>query len=86
MLLVMVKLDPPEVRSKPGCAGEAERGPTKAENTPKVRAATTSAMAPDATTDFVLLNRSGFIDSSSAFSLMGKPTEGPQVPLPAVPR
>ena len=31
------------------------------------RAATTSAMALDATTDFVLLNRSGFIYSS--FSL-----------------
>ena len=46
-MLVMVKLDGPEVRSKPRCCGEAERGPNTSEETPKVRAATTSAMALD---------------------------------------
>ena len=60
MLLVIVKLDPPEVRSKPRCVGRRP-GADDGENTPKVRAAMTSATAPDAITDFVLLNRSGFI-------------------------
>jgi hypothetical protein len=63
MVLLMVKLDGFDVRSKPG-AGEAERGPSTREEIPITSAATTSAMALDATTDFVLLNRSCFIYSS----------------------
>ncbi len=39
----------------------------------------------DATTDFVLLNRSDLI-YSSVLTVMGKPTEGPQVRLPGIPR
>ena len=47
-----------------GAGEEADLGPSTSEETPIVRAATTRAMALDATTDFVLLNRSGFIYSS----------------------
>ena len=64
MALVMVKLDGLDVRSKPGRCGEAERGLSTSEETPITSAATTSAMALETTTDFVLLNRSGFIYSS----------------------
>ena len=74
------------VRSKPLAWGdEAERGPSTSEEIPITSAATTSAMALAANTDFVLPNRSGFIDSS-IFSVMGKPTEGLQKRLPAIPR
>jgi hypothetical protein len=45
----------------------ASEGRTTVCATPKASAATTSAMALDAITDFVLLNRSDFI--SSSFSL-----------------
>jgi hypothetical protein len=51
--------------------GEELAGRSTAEDTPKVRAATTSAMAPDATTDFARLNRSCVIKSSAAFAVMG---------------
>ena len=63
----MVKLDEPEVRSKPRCWAMAGLEPSTDEETANASAATTSAMAPDAITDFVLLNRSDFIESS--FSL-----------------
>jgi hypothetical protein len=86
MLLVIVKLDEPEVRSNPRRWEEADLGPSTDEETPNASAATTSAMALDAITNFVLLNRSGFICSSTASSVMGKPTEGPQVPPPEIPR
>ena len=66
-MLVIVKLDEPEVRSKPRCWAMADLVPSTDEETPNASAATTSAMAPDAITDFVLLNRSDFIYSS--FSL-----------------
>jgi hypothetical protein len=66
MLLVIVKLEVPEVRSKPRCA-MADLVPSADDETANASAATTSAMAPDAITDFVLLNRSDFIVSS--FSL-----------------
>src|ERR1700722_14807642 len=59
--------------------------PSTDEEIPNASAATTSAMAPDAITDFVLLNRSDFI-YSSFFTMMGEPTEGPQVPPPEIPR
>ena len=65
MVLVMVKLDEPEVRSKPRCSEDADLGPNTSEETPITSAATTSAMALVAITDFVLLNRSGFICSST---------------------
>ena len=64
MLLVIVKLEVPEVRSKPRCWAMADLVPSTDEETPNASAATTSAMAPDAITDLVLLNRSGFIYSS----------------------
>src|ERR1700683_4149897 len=76
MFDVMVKPEP-EVRAIFGSEGR-----TTVWATPNASAATTSAMALDAITDFVLVNRSDFISSSAAFSLMGKPTEGPQVPPP----
>jgi hypothetical protein len=63
-VLVIVNVDGLEVRAKPGRCGAAERELTTSENIPMTSAATTSAMALDATTDFVLLNRSGFIYSS----------------------
>ena len=83
---MIVKLDDPEVRPKPRCSEEADLEPSTSEETPITRAATSSAMALDAITDFVLLNRSGFIDSSTSFIAMGKPTEGPQDRLPVIPR
>ena len=61
MVLVIVKVEVPEVRSNPRCWEEAELGPSTDEETPNTSAATTSAMALDAITDFVLLNRSDFI-------------------------
>ena len=53
-------------------------GPRTNVETPITKAATTSAMALDAITDFVLLNRSGFIDFSTSLNAMDKPTEGSQ--------
>ena len=43
---------------------------------PMTDAATTSTMRPDAITDFVLVNRSGFIVCSTRSFQAGKPTEG----------
>jgi hypothetical protein len=64
MLLVIVKFDEPEVRSNPRRWEEADLEPSTDEEIPNASAAATSAMALDAITDFVLLNRSGFIYSS----------------------
>ena len=58
MALETVKAVPEETTN-----GELD-GRSAPEETPKDRAATTSAMAPDAITDFVLLSRSDFINSS----------------------
>jgi hypothetical protein len=58
MALEMVKAAPE------GAAKGELAGRNTAEDTPKVRAATTSAMALDAITCFVRLNRSAFIYSS----------------------
>jgi hypothetical protein len=65
MLLVMVKLEAPEARSNPR-RWERDLEPNTDEETPNASAATTSAMAPEATTDFVLMNRSDFIYSSTS--------------------
>jgi hypothetical protein len=81
MALEIVKAVPEET-----AIGEDLAGRSTAEDTPKVRAATTSAMAPDATADFVRLNRSCVIESSAAFTVMGMPTEGLWVSSPAVNR
>ena len=62
-VIVMVKSRARSVQR----AGDGRLGAEHDEETPNVSAATTSAMALDAITDFVLLNRSGFIYSS--FSL-----------------
>jgi hypothetical protein len=67
MLLVIVNVDGSDVSPKPMCCAEAARAPSTRCAAPITRAATTSAMALVATTDFVLVNRSGFIFSS--FSL-----------------
>jgi hypothetical protein len=64
MLLVIVKLDEPEVRSNPRRWAMADLGPSMDEEIPNASAATTSAMAMDAITDLVLLNRPDFIYSS----------------------
>ena len=77
--LEIVKLEVPEVRSKPKCLASADLGPNTDEETPNARAAMTSATAPDAITDFVLVNRSDFI-CSSFFAAMGKTTEEPRTP------
>ena len=52
------------VKALPGAAAKGELvGRSTADAMPKVAAATMSAMALEANTDFVLLNRSGFICS-----------------------
>ena len=44
--LEIVKLEVPEVRSKPKCLASADLGPNTDEETPNARAATTSTTAP----------------------------------------
>ena len=58
--------------------GNRRLGPEHGRGDSECQCGDTSAMAPDAISDFVLLNRS---DSMLlVFSVMGKPTDGPQVP------
>ena len=79
-----MKLDEPEVRSKPRCRAMADLGPSTEEEIPNARAATTTAMAPVAITDLDLLNRSDFI-YFLVCAVMGKTTEGLRV-RPAIRR